>query len=123
MELRRLGRSELLLPPVVLGAMWRGLQGDEAGRTRLLHEAMDLAPDDAEFHAGGLAVIYRQHDHVVKIVSLTNGDAGHHRQRGLELAARRLDEAKAAAAAIGADCEVWDYGDGQLEPTLERTRR
>ena len=39
-------------------------------------------PDDAEFHAGGLATIYRSLGHVVKIVSLTNGDAGHHEMSG-----------------------------------------
>ena len=76
-------------------------------------------PDDAEFHAGGLAAIYRDHDHVVKFVCLTNGDAGHHLLSGPGLAARRLDEAKAAAAVIGAESEVWEYGDGRLVPTLE----
>ena len=33
-------------------------------------------PDDAEFHAGGLAAIYRQRGHTVKMVSVTNGGAG-----------------------------------------------
>ena len=43
-------------------------------------------PDDPDFHAGGLAAIYRRHGHVVKMISLTNGDAGHHRLSGRELA-------------------------------------
>ncbi len=76
-------------------------------------------PDDAEFHAGGLAAMYRRLGHVVKMVSLTNGDAGHHELSGAPLAARRKAEALAAAAVIGAEAEVWPNHDGQLEPTLE----
>lgn len=77
-------------------------------------------PDDAELHAGGLAAIYRQAGHQVKMISVTCGDAGHHQLRGPELAARRHEEARAAAAVIGAESEVWEHPDGQLEPTLER---
>lgn len=76
-------------------------------------------PDDAEFHAGGLATIYRRRRHRVKMVTLTNGDAGHHKISGFELAERRKREAAAAAAVIGAEVEVWNNPDGRLEPTLE----
>jgi LmbE family N-acetylglucosaminyl deacetylase len=76
-------------------------------------------PDDAEFHAGGLASIYRSLGHVVRFVSVTNGDAGHQQMSGTALAQRRRAEAEAAAAIIGADCEVWQHADGRLEPTLE----
>ena len=34
-------------------------------------------PDDAEYHAGGLAAIYREKGHEVRLVSMTNGQAGH----------------------------------------------
>ena len=76
-------------------------------------------PDDAEFHAGGLAAIYRGLGHVVKMVSLTNGDAGHHEISGEELAARRRAEAAASGRLIGAEYVTWDHHDGQLQPTLE----
>lgn len=56
---------------------------------------------------------------VVKFVSLTNGDAGHHLQAGPALAERRRKEAEAAAAVIGATAEVWQHHDGCLQPTLE----
>ena len=46
-------------------------------------------PDDAEFHAGGLAAIYRDHDHAVKMVSLTSGEVGHHRLSGPKAAFTR----------------------------------
>ena len=35
-------------------------------------------PDDPDFSAGGVAALYAQQGHRVKLVSLTNGDAGHH---------------------------------------------
>ncbi|HEX5445060.1 MAG TPA: PIG-L deacetylase family protein [Pirellulales bacterium] len=76
-------------------------------------------PDDAEFHAGGLAAIYRRRGHRVKMVTLTNGDAGHHQISGPPLAERRRREAAAAAAVIGAEADVWDNPDGRLQPTLD----
>jgi LmbE family N-acetylglucosaminyl deacetylase len=57
------------------------------------------------------------------MVSLTDGAAGHHAAWGPPLAQRRRAEAGAAAAVIGAAYEVWDYPDGELEPTLEVRRR
>lgn len=76
-------------------------------------------PDDAEARCGGLMAMYRKAGHLVKWISVTNGDAGHHEISGPELAKIRLRESKNAAAVIGADCEVWDAADGCLEPTLE----
>ena len=76
-------------------------------------------PDDAEFHSGGLAALYRQLGHDVRIVSLTNGDAGHHVLRGDELARVRRAEAAAAGQVIGAAYVTWDNHDGSLQPTLE----
>jgi N-acetylglucosamine malate deacetylase 1 len=76
-------------------------------------------PDDADYHAGGLAALYREAGHVVRMVSLTNGEAGHQTQRGAELIQRRRTEAAAAGAAIGASYLVFNNPDGQLLPTLE----
>lgn len=76
-------------------------------------------PDDADFHAGGLAALYRAAGHVVEMVSLTNGQAGHHLIRGKELADRRRAEAAASGAVIGATYDVFDTPDGELLPTLE----
>lgn len=42
-------------------------------------------PDDAEFHGGGLATIYRQLDRPVKLISVTDGAAGHHQRPPDEL--------------------------------------
>src|SRR5437870_959736 len=76
-------------------------------------------PDDADYAAGGTAALYRAAGHTVRMVSLTNGDAGHHVHPGAQLAKRRLAEATAAGAVIGATYELFDIHDGELEPTLQ----
>jgi LmbE family N-acetylglucosaminyl deacetylase len=80
-------------------------------------------PDDAEYHAGGLAAIYRRHGHAVRMVSVTNGEKGHHVHWGEVLADRRRSEAHAAGAVIGAEYDVWEYPDGELLPTLDLRAR
>ena len=93
---------------------------DEAGRPaplRLL--ILGAHPDDAEFHAGGLAAAYREGGHIVKMVSVTDGGAGHHRLPPEELVVRRRQEAAAAGAVIGAPYETWNFPDAHLKPTFE----
>ncbi len=80
-------------------------------------------PDDAEFRAGGLAAKYRQLGHVVRFVSVTNGDAGHHLLDAAELAHRRRAEAEAAGRVCAVEYEVWDHHDGELQATLDVRRQ
>src|SRR5947209_11595852 len=76
-------------------------------------------PDDADIKAGGTAAKWCAAGHVVRLVSLTDGRAGHQAQPGPELARRRRDEARAAAAVIGATYTVLDHPDGELDDRLE----
>lgn len=76
-------------------------------------------PDDADYSAGGTAALYRAAGHTVKMVSVTNGAAGHHITPGPELARRRRSEAASAGQVIGASYDVLDNPDGGLLPTLE----
>ena len=80
-------------------------------------------PDDAEFHAGGIASIYRARGREVKMVSVTDGGAGHHTRSSSELVRLRRDEAAAAGRVIGAVYETWDFPDGALLPSLEVRHR
>lgn len=80
-------------------------------------------PDDSEFHAGGLSSLYRKLGHEVKMVSVTDGSAGHHQIGREDLAAVRKREAAAAADVIGATGVTWEFPDGMLQATLEVRHR
>ncbi len=75
-------------------------------------------PDDADYHAGGTAALYRAAGHDVRMISVTNGDAGHHVQAGPPLATRRREEARKSGAVIGCPYDLLDVHDGELEPSL-----
>jgi LmbE family N-acetylglucosaminyl deacetylase len=79
-------------------------------------------PDDADEGAGGLAALCVRAGHRLHFVSLTNGDAGHHRLGGAPLARLRLEEAKRAAAVLGIEYTVLDIHDGEIEPSLANRR-
>ena len=80
---------------------------------------IEAHPDDCDSRFGGLAAKYAAAGHLVKIVSLTNGDMGHHEMGGGVLAQRRRAEGKEAGRRIGIEYEVLDNHDGELLPTLE----
>ena len=81
-------------------------------------------PDDPDGSAGGVAALYTRQGHRVKMVSLTNGDAGHHEIGGVELAKRRFAEAQAVTKVLGlVEYQVLDNHDGELEPTIANRRQ
>jgi LmbE family N-acetylglucosaminyl deacetylase len=79
-------------------------------------------PDDPELKAGGVAIKWAALGHHVKLVSVTNGDAGHWKMNREDLAQRRLAEVHAADKILGAETEVLPIHDGELEPTLENRK-
>ncbi len=76
-------------------------------------------PDDCEVRVGGTAARWRDRGHSVTLLSVTNGQSGHHEMAAPHLIARRRDEARRAAAVIGAESRVLSLPDGHLMPTLE----
>jgi LmbE family N-acetylglucosaminyl deacetylase len=80
-------------------------------------------PDDADIKVGGTAAQWCALGHVVKMVSVTDGRAGHQTMFGDALARRRRAEAQASAAVIGATYEILGHPDGELMPTLEARRQ
>lgn len=76
-------------------------------------------PDDSDLFAGGVAALYSLQGHRVRMVSLTNGDAGHFEMGGVPLAQRRRGEAAAAGARLGVEYVTLDHHDCALMPTLE----
>ena len=82
--------------------------------------AFGAHPDDCDIRFGGTAAKFAAMGHVVKFVSVTNGDAGHQSQGGGALAKRRRAEAQESGRRLGiAEYEVLDNHDGELLPTLE----
>jgi LmbE family N-acetylglucosaminyl deacetylase len=97
------------------------LAAEDSGTLRVI--CIEAHPDDCDARFGGTAAKYAAAGHAVKIVSLTNGDAGHFEQGGGVLAQRRRAEGEEAGRRIGAEYEVLDNHDGELLPTLEVRRQ
>jgi len=75
-------------------------------------------PDDADLCFGGTALQLVKGGHLVKFVSVTNGDTGHHLLSRAETAAARKLEAEASGRTCGlVEYEVMDNPCG-LEPTV-----
>jgi LmbE family N-acetylglucosaminyl deacetylase len=79
-------------------------------------------PDDPEKVGGTMAKLIAK-GHKVRLVAMTNGNAGHHEMGGGPLAQRRFKEAQCAGAVIGAEYVVLDNDDGKLMPTLENREK
>ena len=75
-------------------------------------------PDDPEKVGGTMAKLVTL-GHKVRLVSLTNGNAGHFSMGGGPLAQRRYQETQCAGGVIGAEYVVLENDDGKLVPTLE----
>lgn len=80
-------------------------------------------PDDADIKAGGTAAKWTALGHNVRLVSLTDGRAGHQTVHGPVLIQRRRAEADAAATSISASYEIFDIPDGELDDRLEYRQR
>lgn len=106
--------TRLLFAAVLLA----GAASAQDGKIRVI--AFGAHPDDADIKAGGVAAKFAARGHLVKFVSVTNGDAGHCEQGGGQLAKRRYAEAQASARKLGiAAYDVLDNHDGELMPSLD----
>lgn len=79
-------------------------------------------PDDADLCCGATAIKLARAGHIVKFVSATNGDTGHHILSRAETAKRRYGEAQAAAKLAGVvEYEILNHDCG-LEISVENRR-
>jgi LmbE family N-acetylglucosaminyl deacetylase len=92
----------------------------EDGKPRII--CFGAHPDDAESGAAGTAALWIAQGYHVKFVSMTNGDIGHWKESGPELARRRKAEVEHGAQLVGYAFEVLDNHDGELMPTLENRK-
>ena len=116
---RRVGFSLVLVAS--LGAAVVRAAPPNDGKLRIM--VFGAHPDDAEFKAGGVGVMWASRGHHVKFVSVTNGDLGHYELSGGALARRRKAEVEKAAKLLGIETEVLDIHDGELMPTLETRKK
>lgn len=87
------------------------------GKLRVI--AFGAHPDDCDIRFGATAAKFAALGHLVKFVSVTNGDAGHQGEGGGALARRRRAEAAEAGRRFGiAEYVTLDNHDGELLPTL-----
>lgn len=89
---------------------------DDGDKLRII--VIGAHPDDPE-KVGGTMAKFIAAGHKVRLVAMTNGNAGHQDMGGGPLAQRRFKEAKCAGDVIGAEYIVLDNDDGKLMPTLE----
>ncbi len=80
-------------------------------------------PDDADLLTAGVAIKLVENGHRVKYVSVSNGNAGHHKRSAVELAFIRQHEAERSAAAIGAEYECLGVDDGHIWVNEETMRK
>ncbi len=107
----------LLLIGFSFGFINSGKSQDENKKARII--VIGAHPDDCDQDAGGTAILLSSMGYAVKFVSVTNGDAGHQKQKGVPLAKRRFLEAQEAGKRFGVTYDVLDNHDGQLLPSLE----
>lgn len=76
-------------------------------------------PDDCELTTGGTAILLSAMGYEVKFVSLTNGNAGHHKNTKSEIAKRRQLEVQEVKKRLGCAYEIINNNDGELTASLE----
>ncbi|MDH3290879.1 MAG: PIG-L family deacetylase [Gemmatimonadota bacterium] len=101
-----------------VGVLWTDVSVAQGGERHLRILVFGAHPDDPDKVGGTMAKFVAQ-GHAVRLVSLTNGNAGHYAMGGGPLAQRRYAETQCAGRAIGAEYIVLDHDDGKLMPTLE----
>lgn len=95
-----------------------------SAQQRLRVLAIGAHPDDCDIKMGGTAALFAQMGHVVKFLSITNGDAGHHEMGGGPLAKRRYLETQESLKRLGIEeYQVLDNHDGELIPSLDIRRQ
>jgi LmbE family N-acetylglucosaminyl deacetylase len=109
-----------LLAPALAGGVGSRTGHPDDGKPRII--CIGAHPDDAESGAAGTAALWVAKGYHVKFVSATNGDIGHWKESGPELARRRKAEVEHGARLIGYDFEILDNHDGELLPTLENRK-
>ena len=106
------------MPLVIAFAMFSKISAQVSQNQSLNILVIGAHPDDPE-KVGGTAYNWIQQGHNVVLVSVTNGNAGHHELTRDQLERTRREEARRAGEVIGAKYIILDINDGELMPTFE----
>jgi LmbE family N-acetylglucosaminyl deacetylase len=110
--------GHILVASIFLASITTTIKAQNAdGKIRII--MIGAHPDDCDEDGGGTAALFAQMGYAVKFVSVTNGDAGHQKLKGVALAKRRFAETQEAAKRLGVSYDVLDNHDGLLMPTLD----
>ncbi len=112
-------KSHLIFPVLFLFAIFSNLMAQPGQAEKLNILVIGAHPDDPDIKVGGTAIKWIEQGHNVVLVSVTNGNAGHHELTADQLERARRDEARRAGEVIGAKYVVLDINDGELMPTFE----
>ena len=85
--------------------------------------AIHAHPDDVEILAGGSLYLLAQDGHQISIVTMTPGDCGSHEHGPEEISAIRREEARRAAALIGASYRCAEFRDMAIFSNDESRRK
>src|SRR5271155_4540773 len=86
-----------------------GWRGEMSVQYRVL--ALHAHPDDVEFQCGGTLILLRAAGCAVTIATMTPGDCGSAEHDAEAISAIRREEARAAAAVIGAEYTCLEFRD------------
>lgn len=112
-------RIAYLLVFLFLIASYTGVHSQTSRDQKLNILVIGAHPDDPDIKVGGTAYKWAQQGHNVVLVSVTNGNAGHHELTADQLERARRDESRRAGEIIGATYVILDIDDGTLMPTYE----
>ncbi len=115
-EMKKTSRLILIL---ILGliAMNMNAEGMKNKEKRVI--VICAHPDDAELTTGGTAILLSRSGYKVKLVSLTNGNKGHHKGTKNEIAIRRYNETQEVKKRMNCEYEILNNEDGELEANLK----
>lgn len=112
-------KSHFIFPVLFLFAIFSNLMAQPGQAEKLNILVIGAHPDDPDIKVGGTAIKWIEQGHNVVLVSVTNGNAGHHELTADQLERARRDEARRSGEVIGAKYVVLDINDGELMPTFE----
>lgn len=112
-------KTILFMLAIIMGALMIQTKGEDMQRKEKKVIIICAHPDDAEITSGGTSILLSRLGYKIKLVSLTNGNKGHHEGTKNEIAVRRYKEVQEVKSRLNCEYEIINNDDGELEPSLK----